>query len=323
MPFAINRATASISPTKTLEYFAARRPVVSTPVADVVAAYGDIAYVADGPAAFVAAVREALDAPAERIERGFAAAAAPGLGCDLRAHVERGVRVSGEPFDAARALRWLRQLKKNNDRPWFAAHRDVYDDHIKPEWEDLVAGLLVSAASFDERLAHVDPRSCVFRLARDIRFSNDKTPFKTAVTAWLSPGGKSGANAGYYLHVDAGQHLLRLPASTRPRSRCSKRLRLTIAARSAALRRVLQAKRLAPYLPLRNGSVARMPRGFPKEHPHGELIRARNYLVRRAYTDAEIVRAGAFATFRGAMRDCAAFVGYLDGIAGGVSAGAP
>jgi len=76
MPFAINRATASISPTKTLEYFAARRPVVSTPIADVVAAYGDIAYIAAGAEAFVAAVRAALGAPSERIERGFAAAAA-------------------------------------------------------------------------------------------------------------------------------------------------------------------------------------------------------------------------------------------------------
>ncbi len=75
MPFAINRATASISPTKTLEYFAARRPVVSTPVADVVAAYSEIAYIAQGPEAFIAAVRSALAAPAERIERGFAAAA--------------------------------------------------------------------------------------------------------------------------------------------------------------------------------------------------------------------------------------------------------
>lgn len=74
MPFAINRATASISPTKTLEYFAARRPVVSTPIADVVAAYGKIVYVADGTDAFVAAVRAALHAPAERIERGLAAA---------------------------------------------------------------------------------------------------------------------------------------------------------------------------------------------------------------------------------------------------------
>jgi glycosyltransferase involved in cell wall biosynthesis len=74
MPFAINRATASISPTKTLEYFAARKPVVSTPVADVVAAYGEIAYIAAGPEAFVAAVREALHAPADRIARGVAAA---------------------------------------------------------------------------------------------------------------------------------------------------------------------------------------------------------------------------------------------------------
>jgi glycosyltransferase involved in cell wall biosynthesis len=74
MPFAINRATASISPTKTLEYFAARRPVVSTPIADVVAAYGDIVYIADGNDAFIAAVRSALEAAPERIERGFSAA---------------------------------------------------------------------------------------------------------------------------------------------------------------------------------------------------------------------------------------------------------
>jgi glycosyltransferase involved in cell wall biosynthesis len=75
MPFAINRATASISPTKTLEYFAARCPVVSTPIADVVAAYGDIAYIANGARAFIAAVHDALRAPAQRIERGVAAAA--------------------------------------------------------------------------------------------------------------------------------------------------------------------------------------------------------------------------------------------------------
>jgi len=76
MPFAQNRATAAISPTKTLEYFAARCPVVSTPIHDVVALYGDIAYVANGPEAFVAAVREAMHAPAERIERGAATARA-------------------------------------------------------------------------------------------------------------------------------------------------------------------------------------------------------------------------------------------------------
>jgi glycosyltransferase involved in cell wall biosynthesis len=76
MPFAINRATASISPTKTLEYFAAGVPVVSTPVTDVVRAYGEIARIAEGPEAFVAAVRAALSADPDRVARGRDAAQA-------------------------------------------------------------------------------------------------------------------------------------------------------------------------------------------------------------------------------------------------------
>lgn len=76
MPFARNRATEFISPTKTLEYFAARVPVVSTAIADVVAEFGDTAYIADGAEAFVAAVRAALGASPERIARGVAHARA-------------------------------------------------------------------------------------------------------------------------------------------------------------------------------------------------------------------------------------------------------
>jgi glycosyltransferase involved in cell wall biosynthesis len=74
MPFARNRATENISPTKTLEYFAARRPVVSTPIADVVRDYADIAYIGADPAAFVDAVRAALDPDPQRIARGEAVA---------------------------------------------------------------------------------------------------------------------------------------------------------------------------------------------------------------------------------------------------------
>jgi len=74
MPFAINRATASISPTKTLEYFAAGIPVVSTPIADVVDTYAGIAYIAEGAGPFIEAVRAALAAPPERIARGVAVA---------------------------------------------------------------------------------------------------------------------------------------------------------------------------------------------------------------------------------------------------------
>jgi len=222
--------------------------------------------------------------------------------------------VKGEPFDAARALRWLRQLKKNNDRTWFAAHRATYDEHVRPEWEDLVTALLLSAVPIDERFARVDPRSCLFRLHRDIRFSNDKTPYKTRVAAWLSPFGKSGANAGFYMHVSPGNTVFSAGIYTPDKSVLAA-LRQRMARDARPFERILRAKRLAPYLPLRTDALLRMPRGFPKDHPHGELIRARNYLVRREYSDAEITRAGAFATFRAAMRDCAAFVCYIDEVA--------
>ena len=76
--------------------------------------------------------------------------------------------------------------------------------------------------------------------------------------------------------------------------------------------RVLRAKRLAPYLPLATDPLRVMPRGFPKDHPHPELIRARRYMVRREIGDAELSARGAFAAFQAMMRDCAPFVDYLD-----------
>lgn len=222
--------------------------------------------------------------------------------------------MTGEPFDAARALRWLRQLKQNNDRTWFAAHRAVYDEHVKPEWEDLVAALLVSAVPFDERLAYVDPRACLFRLARDIRFSNDKTPFKTRVAAWLSPMGKSGAYAGYYVAVEPGETHLSAGIYV-PEKPVLEALRRTLAADPRPFLRILGAKRLAPYLPLRTDPLQRVPRGYPKDHPHAGLLRARHFLVGRDYSDAEIAKTGAYKAFHTAMRDLAPFVAYIDAVA--------
>ena len=218
--------------------------------------------------------------------------------------------MTGEPFDTAYALRWLRQLKKNNDRVWYAANSASYNERIKPEWQDLIAALLISAIPVDERFAYVDPRACLFRLARDIRFSRDKTPFKSSVTAWLSPLGKSGANAGFYVRIAPGNCTFSAGIYT-PENPVLEALRRRMAGDPRAFDAILRSKKLVPYLPLSTDALTRMPRGFPKDHPRGDLIRARNYLVRRTFPDAEIARAGAFATFRAAIRDCAPFVRYL------------
>jgi uncharacterized protein (TIGR02453 family) len=227
---------------------------------------------------------------------------------------DRIAHVTAEVIDVARTFRFLRGLKKNNDRAWFAEHRAAYDEHIKPEWHDLVAGLLAAAVPLDERFAYVDPKACLFRLHRDTRFSSDKTPYKTGISAFLSPFGKSGANAGYYVALEPGASLfaagLYLPA---PEALTA--LRRHFAGDDVRdFERIFRAKRIAPYLPLETDSLTRSPRGFPKEHPHVTLIRARRYMVRRTYADRELATAGAFATFRGAMRDCAPLVTYLDAV---------
>lgn len=219
-----------------------------------------------------------------------------------------------EPIDAGRALRFLRQLDKNNDRAWFAGHRAVWDEHVRPEWEDTVAALIATATAFDERFALVDPRACLFRLYRDTRFSKDKTPYKTWISAWLSPFGKHGSNPGFYVQLCPGECIV-AAGIWDPEREALRALREHFAgADLRAFDRILAAKRLTPYLPLRTDPLRAIPRGLPKGHPRRELVLARRYMVRRTYRDAELARAGAFATFRNALRDCAPFVAYLERI---------
>jgi uncharacterized protein (TIGR02453 family) len=223
--------------------------------------------------------------------------------------------MSDDVIDVARTFTFLRALKKNNDRAWFAANRVRYDDHIKPEWNDLVTGLLAAAVPLDERFAYVDPKQCLFRLHRDTRFSADKTPYKTNISAFLSPFGKSGANAGYYVSLEPGGASLFAAGIYTPENDALAVLRRHFAEHDLrAFEALFRTKKIAPYLPLQTDSLTRSPRDLPKEHPHLALIRARRYMVRRAYPDADLVRDGAFETFRAAMRDCAPLVRYLDAI---------
>lgn len=226
----------------------------------------------------------------------------------------KGAPSRREPIDVARALRFLRQLDKHNERPWFAEHRGVWDEHVKPEWEDTVAVLLATATAFDERFAFVDPRSCLFRLARDTRFAKDKTPYKTRVSAWLSPFGKHGSNPGFYVQLCPGECVVSAGIWD-PSKEALYALRRHFADDDArGFDRILAGKRVAPYLPLRTDSLRVTPRGFPKEHPRRDLVRARRYIVRHIYPDAFLAKAGALATFRAAMRDLAPFVAYLERI---------
>ncbi len=222
-------------------------------------------------------------------------------------------RATSAPLDLDVAFRFLRKLKKNNDRTWFHANRAAWDAHVRHGWEDLVTMLLLAGSAADDRLAHVDPRACLFRLANDNRF-HQRAPYKTHLSAWLSPGGKDGAFPGYYFHLAPGASHVSAGVYV-PVKPALHALRTTFAQDGADARRfdrILASKGLRPYLPLDTEPLRVTPRGFTKDHPRRELIRARNYLVRRDVSDAELRGRGPFAVFRDTIRATAPFVRWLD-----------
>ncbi|HEX3465954.1 MAG TPA: TIGR02453 family protein [Candidatus Elarobacter sp.] len=219
-----------------------------------------------------------------------------------------------EPLDLAVAFRFLRGLKRNNDRTWFHANRAAWDDHVRHGFEDLVTMLLLAGAQADDRLAHVDPRACLFRIANDTRFHKQKNPYKTWLSAWMSPGGKNGAYPGYYVHLAPGASHVSAGVWV-PDKPSLHALRTTFAedgADARAFDRILASRAIHPYLPLETHALRVTPRGFAKSHPRLPLIRARNYMLSRDVPDAELQRRGAFAVFRDFIRDTAPFVRWLD-----------
>jgi uncharacterized protein (TIGR02453 family) len=100
-------------------------------------------------------------------------------------------------------LKFLRELKKNNNKPWFEANRKRYEN-AQNEIKNFIAGWINMLGKKDSSIAQLDPKKCLFRIHRDVRFSSDKSPYKNNLGAYLSKSGKSGSNAGYYLHLEPG-----------------------------------------------------------------------------------------------------------------------
>jgi len=219
---------------------------------------------------------------------------------------------SENPLDVRTALRFLRGLRENNDRTWFAANRGVYDETIKPEWEAFVAGLLIRGGSFDERLLYVDPRRCIFRIYRDTRFSNDKSPYKPHLSAFLSPRGWRGITPGFYIQLRPGGESMFAAGIYVPEKPVLLAIRERLAAGDPDFARILKSKRLAPYLPVDTDPLKVMPRGYDRDHPQAAWIRARRFMVRMRYADKLAETGDFFALVRTAMRDTAPFVAWLD-----------
>jgi uncharacterized protein (TIGR02453 family) len=99
-------------------------------------------------------------------------------------------------------IKFFKGLAKNNNKAYFDSNRKVYEEEVREPFKELVGDLILRMQEFDPELA-IEPKDAIFRINRDIRFSKDKTPYKTHVSAHISRGGKKDhTRPGLFFHIN-------------------------------------------------------------------------------------------------------------------------
>ncbi len=191
-----------------------------------------------------------------------------------------------------KTLIFLSDLKKNNDRNWFLAHKEAYLE-AKQEFEGLVEELIGRIGAFDTSVKGLDPRKCSFRIFRDARFSKDKSPYKTNFGAHIgAKENKFEERSGYYLHVEPGNCFLGGGAYM-PSSAWLKAIRSAIAEDGKFFRRLITSPAFKKQFGAMEGETLKTaPQGYSADHPHVDLLRHKNFLAMRKLKDAELLAPG-------------------------------
>lgn len=179
----------------------------------------------------------------------------------------------------AALVRFLSQLKKNNNKEWFEKNRDRYTE-LRSEFFDLTAAVLMSMVEFDPSLASVEPKHCIFRINRDVRFSKDKSPYKTQFASAISPEGKGGMVPMYYFHIDHQGELIIAGGVYDPDGDTLKKIRNFIAAHPEKIEKIIKNKKImGRFNEIWGEQLVRLPKGFDESVRYPELIRKKRFIL--------------------------------------------
>jgi uncharacterized protein (TIGR02453 family) len=186
------------------------------------------------------------------------------------------------PF-TPKTLAFLRALKRNNDRDWFREHKDAYERHVRGPMIQAIERLAVDMRKFAPELT-ADPKTSLYRIYRDTRFSEDKTPLKTNAAAVFPPRGfPRHEGAGLYFEVAPGWTWigggLYMPPSSTLHA-----IRARIASSHPRLHRIVTAPAFKKAVGELNGDqLSRVPLGYAKDHPAAHYLRFKQYLGFREF----------------------------------------
>ncbi|MCX6320882.1 MAG: DUF2461 domain-containing protein [Bacteroidia bacterium] len=177
-------------------------------------------------------------------------------------------------------LEFLNILKDNNNREWFIKNRSLYTD-ARDNFESFVQAIINKIIDFEPIMKGLEVKSCVYRINRDIRFSNDKSPYKTHLGAFIVKGGKKNGDkfAGYYIHIEPGKSIIAGGAYMPPTPWLSA-IREKIDEEPQKLIRIINNKDFIKYFRKIDGEkLKKAPKGYHTDHPNIDLLRFKSYLV--------------------------------------------
>ena len=210
-------------------------------------------------------------------------------------------------------ITFFKQLKRNNNREWFEKHRDTYEHSVKEPMRSFVAALQPHFARFAPEF-DLNPKRSIFRIYRDIRFSADKTPYKTHVAAHFVLRGrpKGFLGSGYYFHVEPGEVFIGGGIYI-PDGDQLKKIRRAIAGRGEEFLSIVNNRRFKKmFAPFEWSQLRRIPKGFEETHPMAEWLKYKQFFVGVSWPESRCYRPALVGDVAGICEDAAPLVRFLN-----------
>ena len=219
---------------------------------------------------------------------------------------------SSAPRFTDATLKFLRALKRNNRREWFNAHRDDYEAHVRTPMTAIIEQLAVDFRGIAPELV-ANPKTSMYRIYRDTRFSENKTPYKTHVAASFPPRGlPKHEGAGVYFHISP-EELWIGGGMYAPQTPQLHAVREHIAANVRHLRSIIESPGFKRRIGTLEGEqLLRVPRGFPKDHPAAEFLKYRQFLAGAEFPPALATSPRFYSTILAVFREVVPLTRFLN-----------
>ena len=204
-----------------------------------------------------------------------------------------------DPHFSPELFEFLRELKQNNDRDWFKAHKIRYEEQVKEPMLRFIADVGPRLAKISEAIV-ADPRpsgGSMFRIYRDTRFAKDKSPYKTNAGAhFRHVEGKNAHAPGYYLHLSCptGDNSGQMPDGVfagcgvwRPDGKAVTKIRDAIVADPALWKKVTTGRTFKSVCSMGGEKLKRPPRGYDPEHPLVEDLKRKDFIASTSFSEQE------------------------------------